>query len=97
MNTIITTAEFSGWLNGLKDTKAKARITARIDSAEAGNFGVCKVLTEGVREMKVDVGPGYRIYYVRRGLCVYMLLCGGDKSTQTRDIKRAIQMARSLK
>lgn len=66
-------------------------------SAQLGNFGEYRVLDEGVCELKIDFGPGYRVYYVRRGEVVYLLLCGGDKSTQRKDIKRAAQMARELK
>lgn len=97
MNTLIRSDEFGEWLSKLKDARAKARINARLISAQHGNFGEYKVLSEGVCEMKIDVGQGYRVYYTRRGETVYFLLTGGDKSTQSKDIKRAVQMARELK
>ncbi|KAG8152410.1 type II toxin-antitoxin system RelE/ParE family toxin [Burkholderia catarinensis] len=97
MNTLIRSDEFNLWLNDLRDKMAKARIAARLISAQHGNFGEYRVLDEGVCEMKIDVGPGYRVYYVRQGSVVYFLLTGGDKSTQRKDIKRAVAMARELK
>jgi len=89
MNTIVGTREFDLWLGALKDTKARARITARILSAQLGNFGDCKAVSQGVWEMRVHVGPGYRVYYSRRGEIFYVLLCAGDKSTQKHDIRHA--------
>ena len=74
----------------------RARIIHRIRSAELGNFGDSTPVGEGVSEMRIHVGPGYRLYYTRRGELVYLLLVGGDKSSQKRDIKRAIAIARSL-
>lgn len=97
MNTILRTGEFDAWLKSLRDRKGQARILARIRSAEAGNFGDCEPVGEGVSEMRIDVGPGYRVYFVRRAISVYLLLSGGDKSTQKADIKRAQKMARDLK
>ena len=97
MNTILRTAAFDRWLGALRDRKAQARILARIASAHHGNFGDCKVLGEGVSEMRIDVGPGYRVYFTRRGETVYLLLVGGDKSAQTRDVRRAQRMAQQLK
>ncbi|GAC1460426.1 MAG: type II toxin-antitoxin system RelE/ParE family toxin [Gemmatimonadaceae bacterium] len=97
MNTIQRTAEFDRWLGALRDPKAQARILARIVSAQHGNFGDCKPVGEGVSEMRIDVGAGYRVYFMRRGEAVYLLLSGGDKSTQTRDIRRAKSMARDVK
>ncbi len=87
---------FNAWLSGLSDQKAKVRIAARIRYAELGNFGDAESVGGGVYEMRIDVGPGYRLYYTRRGKSVYFLLLGGDKSTQQKDIKQAIQMARKL-
>ena len=78
---------FAEWLNRLADEKAKARISVRIISAEKGNFGDCDPVGDGISEMRVHFGPGYRLYFTRRGKGVYLLLCGGDKSTQKRDIK----------
>lgn len=83
-------------MDGLKDRIAKARILYRIDAATLGNFGECEPVGEGVSEMKINLGPGYRIYFTRVGTVVYMLLAGGDKSSQKRDIKRAIKLAREL-
>ncbi|WP_186250964.1 type II toxin-antitoxin system RelE/ParE family toxin [Burkholderia gladioli] len=97
MATLLRSSEFTNWLSSLRDQRGKARIAARLISAQLGNFGEYRVIGEGVREMKVDFGPGYRIYYVRRAEIVYVLLCGSDKSTQKKDIKRALQMARELK
>ena len=71
-------------------------IARRIERAEVGNFGDCESVGDGVFEMRIDYGPGYRAYFVRRGEIVYLLLLGGDKSTQKRDIKRAKEMARTL-
>lgn len=96
LNTIIRTEEFAEWFHRLKDRKGKARIIARLDAAALGNFGDCEPVGEGVSEMRVHTGPGYRLYVTRRGRVVYVLLLAGDKSTQQRDIKRAIRMAREL-
>ena len=96
MNTFLRTEAFDAWLAGLKDKIGRARVAHRIRSAEHGNFGDCEPVGEGVSEMRVHVGPGYRVYYTRRGDVVYLLLLGGDKSTQKRDIERAIEMAREL-
>lgn len=76
--------------------RGKARIAARILSAEQGNFGDSEPVGEGVSEMRIHFGPGYRVYYTRRGEVVYLLLLGDDKSSQKRDISRAKQMARKL-
>ena len=96
MITLQRSDEFNEWLANLRDQRGKARIAARLVSAQLGNFGEYRMLDEGVCELKIDFGPGYRVYYVRRGEVVYLLLCGGDKSTQKKDIKRAVQMARAL-
>jgi putative addiction module killer protein len=96
MYTLLRSDEFDTWLTDLKDRIARARIIHRIRSAEHGNFGDCEAVGEGVSEMRIHVGPGYRVYYTRRGGVVYLLLLGGDKSSQKRDIKRAIEMARTL-
>ncbi len=91
------TARFDAWLRRLADQKAKARIAARLVSAEHGNFGDTKPVGEGVSEMRINVGPGYRVYFVREGAADYLLLLGGDKSSQKRDIEQALAMARELK
>lgn len=97
VNSFLRTNVFNAWLRGLGDFKAKANILSRIMRAEAGNFGDVKSVGDGVSEMRVDVGPGYRVYYMRDGLAVYVLLAGGDKSTQARDIKQAIELANELR
>jgi len=84
------------WLVGLKDHVGKAQIALRLDRAAKGNFGDCESVGEGVSEMRIHYGPGYRVYFTRRDSVVYLLLLGGDKSTQKRDIKHAIEMARIL-
>lgn len=83
-------------LAALKDNIGRARIALRIRSAEHGKFGDCEPVGEGVSEMRIHFGPGYRIYFTRRGEVLYLLLSGGDNSSQKRDIKRAIEMARAL-
>jgi putative addiction module killer protein len=97
VNTLRRSSDFDEWLSHLADQKAKARILARLASATFGNFGDCEAVGEGVSEMRVHVGPGYRVYYTRTGSTVYVLLAGGVKASQTRDIGKAIKMARELK
>ena len=82
------TETFAKWLGGLRDARAKARILARLESARLGNLGDTRTLSGGVREIRVHVGPGYRVYFAQRHGTV-LLLCGGDKSSQVRDIGRA--------
>jgi putative addiction module killer protein len=89
MNTIHETSHFSEWFEKLRDVKGRARIAARIDSARAGNFGDYKILDDGICEMRIDFGPGYRVYYAQDGLCLYLLIIGGDKSSQKKDIAKA--------
>lgn len=84
------------WLRKLSDMRGRARILARLDAAALGNFGDCAPVSAGVSEMRIHTGPGYRVYYTRRDSVVYLLLLGGDKSTQRRDIKRAIKVAKEL-
>jgi putative addiction module killer protein len=83
---------FDAWLTNLNDSNAKARIAARIDRLAFDNPGDAKPVGSGVSEMRVDYGPGYRVYYARTDRVVYLLLCGGTKATQDADIKRAIEM-----
>jgi putative addiction module killer protein len=90
------TSVFMAWIEGLRDRKAYARIRTRIDRLELGNFGDVKPVGEGVSELRIDYGPGYRLYFTRRGKAVVLLLCGGDKTTQASDIKRAIAMAKEI-
>lgn len=93
MSLIINETElFSKWLKSLSDKRAKAKIIARIRRATLGNFGDYKVLGNGVNELKIDSGKGYRIYYARQDKTVYLLLLGGDKSTQSKDIKIAKEL-----
>jgi putative addiction module killer protein len=96
MYTFLRTDEFDEWLEGLDDNLAKARIIARIRSAEGGNFGDVKPVGDGISEMRVHVGAGYRVYYCRRGNVIYLLLCGGDKSTQRKDIRSAKAILKAL-
>lgn len=96
MNTFHRSEEFDAWLAALKDKVGRARIVHRIRSAEHGNFGDCESVGERVSEMRIHFGPGYRVYFTRRGEVVYLLLLGGDKSSQKRDIKHAIKMVRAL-
>ena len=96
MNTFLRSSAFDRWLSKLRDQKGKARILARIASATFGNFGDCRPVGGGVSEMRIHAGPGYRVYFVRREETVYLLLAGGDKSSQPKDIERALRMAREL-
>jgi putative addiction module killer protein len=88
--------EFSRWIRRLRDANAVVRIVARIRRMELGNLGDSKNLRDGLMEMRIDYGPGYRVYYVHRGNEIVILLCGGDKRTQQRDIKRARELAERL-
>jgi putative addiction module killer protein len=90
------TNEFAKWLSGLRDRQGRAKILARIDRLEEGNPGKTRSVGAGVVEMKIDFGPGYRVYFVQRGDVVIVLLCGGDKSTQDKDIQRAKDLAGQL-
>lgn len=95
--TVLRSDTFDTWLKSLRDLRAKARIIARIRLAELGNLGDVEPVGEGVSEMRIDVGAGYRVYFTKRGQAIILLLMGGDKSTQRKDIKRAKEMARELK
>jgi putative addiction module killer protein len=92
MILIRETEVFSNWLGGLRDTVARARIASRIQRLSLGNPGDVRPVGEGVSELRIDHGPGYRVYFVRRGAALIVLLCGGDKRTQARDIKTAKAM-----
>lgn len=87
---------FAKWLKGLRDRRAKARILAKLDSVRLGNLGDTKPVGGGVRELRIHTGSGYRIYYIREEKFVLVLLCGGDKSSQARDIERAKRILREL-
>ena len=96
MFTVRQTQEFQDWLDALKDLRAQVRIAARLRLAEAGSLGDWKTVGGEVSEMRVDVGPGYRLYFTRRGSILIVMLAGGDKSTQARDIKRAQRILKEL-
>ena len=89
--------EYRDWIDRLKDRVGRARILVRVDRLIDGNPGQYRDLTDGVSELKIDVGPGYRVYYSQRGSRLLLLLIGGDKSTQHKDVVKAIQLARSYK
>lgn len=93
---IRTTEVFSKWLDGLRDLQARARIQTRIERLAMGNPGDVKSIGEGVSELRIDHGPGYRVYYTKRGREVVILLAGGDKRTQNRDIETAFRLKRNL-
>jgi len=85
--------EFQEWLVSLRSNAARARVITRLDNATYGNFGDCESVGNGVSEMRIHYGPGYRIYFTRKGDVIYLLLIGGDKSTQKRDIQHAKKIA----
>ncbi|MBB4238999.1 type II toxin-antitoxin system RelE/ParE family toxin [Rhizobium esperanzae] len=93
--TVLQTSEFRKWLRKLKDRNARDRIVTRIVRAEAGNLGDHKFF-DGIGELRLDYGPGYRLYFAMQGHVVVILLCGGDKDSQERDIKRAIEMSKEI-
>jgi putative addiction module killer protein len=97
LDTLLRSSDFDAWLSHLSDQKAKARTLARLTSATLGNVGDCESVGEGVFEMRVHVGADYRVYYTRTGSTVYVLLAGGVKASQPKDIPKAKQMARKLK
>jgi putative addiction module killer protein len=88
---------FSAWLQALRDTRAKAKIAARARRLAFGNPGDVRPVGEGVSELRIDYGPGYRVYFVQRGKVLIILLCGGDKSSQEKDIKLARKLAREAR
>jgi putative addiction module killer protein len=91
------TDEYQAWLDGLKDRAGRARILMHVDRLIHGNPGTHRNLTEGVSELKVDVGPGYRVYYSLRGTRLLLLIAGGDKATQDKDIALALVLNRNFK
>ncbi len=97
MFTLHETETFSSWMEGLRDNRAKARIAQRLDRLARGNPGDAEPVGDGISELRIDYGPGYRVYYCRLGTTLYILLCGGSKSTQKKDIKTAKQLAKELK
>jgi len=96
MIEIRKTAVFVRWLDGLRDVRARARVQVRIERLAAGHAGDVKPVGEGVSELRIDYGPGYRVYFTRRGTTVVILLAGGDKRTQAADIRTALRLARNL-
>lgn len=90
------TERFARWIDGLRDLRARARIQARLDRLAEGNPGDVKPVGEGVSELRIDYGPGYRVYFKARGRTVVILLAGGDKRTQSQDVKIALGLAREL-
>ena len=96
MFTVLQTEEFVVWLDALKDKRAQVRIAARLRQAEAGSLGDWQPVEAEVSEMRLHFGPGYRLYFVRRGRVIVVMLNAGDKSTQKRDIRRALKLAAEL-
>ena len=96
MRIIRKTEVFGKWLDGLKDIRARARVLVRIQRLETGNSGDVKPIGSGVSEMRINYGPGYRVYFCQRGNEIVILLAGGTKRTQKTDIKRAIQLSQNL-
>ena len=96
MIEIRKTEHFANWLDSLRDIQAKARVLIRIERLASGNVGDVKPVGEGVSEMRINYGPGYRVYFIQRGSEFIILLAGGDKSSQPRDIKAAIRLAQNL-
>ncbi len=90
------TGRFARWLDDLRDIRGRARIQARIERLAAGNLGDVAPVGQGVSELRIDVGPGYRVYFTQRGRSLIILLAGGSKHTQSADIKAAVQLARGL-
>lgn len=97
MIELIKTDVFDRWLRRLRDTRARAKITARIRRLSLGNPGDVKPVGEGISELRIPYGPGYRVYYITRGPVIVVLLCGGDKATQARDIDQAKAIAAQWK
>ena len=97
MIQIRKTEVFAAWIDGLLDVRGRARILVRIERLAAGNPGDVKPVGEGVSELRLDVGPGYRVYFTKQGREIVILLAGGDKSSQAADIKTALRLARQLK
>jgi putative addiction module killer protein len=97
MVEIVKSATFDRWLRKLKDRRAAARVLVRIDRLGAGNPGDVKPVGSGISELRIDYGPGYRVYYLQEGQRLIVLLCGGDKSSQDRDIEQAKRIAEEWK
>ena len=97
MFEIVQSETFERWLGGLRDVRAKAKIAVRLRRASLGNLGDVKPIGDGLSEMRIDEGPGYRVYFMRRGAVLIILLCGGDKATQAADINKAKALATDWK
>jgi len=97
MDTVFQTEAFVAWLDNLKDKRAQVRIAARLRQAEAGSLGDWQPVEGEVSEMRIHYGPGYRLYFVRRGRVVVVMLNAGDKASQKRDIRRAVKLAAELR
>jgi len=96
MFTVQLTESFQGWLDALTDMRAQLAIVRRLDRISTGNFGDSKTVGDHVSELRVNMGPGYRVYFTKRGNTVVIILAGGDKSSQTRDIKAAQRLAKEI-
>jgi putative addiction module killer protein len=96
MVTILKTRKFHKWLLDLKDLKGKARIQVRLDRLELGHFGDCSTIESGLFELRIHYGPGYRVYFMKSGKQIIVLLAGGDKTTQSKDIKLAIKLSKEI-
>ena len=94
---IQTTEVFGKWLRGLRDRRAKAKIAARLENVQQGNLGDCRAVGKGVSEMRIHYGPGYRIYFIRSGTDIIVLLGGGTKKTQNKDIEHALETAEEVR
>ena len=97
MIEIRKTERFARWIDRLKDLRGRARVLARIERLAGGNPGDVKRIRDGVSELRIDYGPGYRVYFMKRGRELIILLAGGDKSTQAKDIEAALRLAQNLK
>lgn len=97
MTELIRSATFDRWLSGLRDRRAVARIAARLDRLAGGNPGDAQPVGDGVSELRINHGPGYRVYFIQRGPVLIILLCGGDKASQSRDIQQAKVLAEQWK
>lgn len=93
MIEIQSSPEFDQWIDTLRDRRAAAKVFGRIERLQDGNPGDVKSVGDGILEMRINYGPGYRVYYTRKGSVIILLLCGGDKSTQAKDIRRAVEIA----
>ena len=90
------TEVYAKWLDGLRDIRARARVLVRVERLAAGNPGDVRPVGEGVSELRIDYGPGYRVYFKKQGRMIAVLLAGGDKRTQSQDVKTALRLARNL-